>query len=100
MNPQPSALKGNDLESGRLCALIAQLRTLRSGGMRDYWPVYGVALCYAVVTAIEGRGFFSVFAGMLVVVFMLHDRSIRRVDRQIDAVLETLQKLEDARRDA
>lgn len=99
MNSQPSALIGGDSESGRFGALIAQLRALRSGGLRDYWPVYGVGLCTAVVAAIDGSRFFSLYAGVLVIVCMLHDRSTRRVDRQIDAMLDTVRKLQDAKQD-
>jgi len=99
MDSQHSALTGNESESARLGALIAKLRTVRSAGLRDYWPAYGVGLCTAVVAAIEGKGFFAVYGGVLVLVFMLHDRSILRADRQIDGVLDALRKGPDTKQD-
>jgi hypothetical protein len=99
MNSQPSALNGVEAEGDRFGALLAQLRALRSAGLRDYWPVYGVGICTAVVAASDGSGFFALYAGVLAIVCMLHDRSTRRIDREIDAVLDTVRKLQDAKQD-
>jgi hypothetical protein len=78
----------------RFTALLAQLQTIRSSGLRAYWPVLCAALCYGAIAWDQGEMFLMLYLDMMVVVFMLQDMSVRRVERQIDSVLDTLQELQ------
>jgi hypothetical protein len=96
MNTSPTS--GNST-SIRFTALIAQLQAFRSSGLRAYWRVLFVALCYGVIAWHQGENFLMLYLGMMVVVFMLHDMSVRRVERQIDSVLDTLRELQKDTKD-
>jgi hypothetical protein len=99
MNTSPTSEAGSNPASIRFGALIAQLQTFRSSGLRAYWRVYLVLLCYGGIAWIQGEKFLMLYLGITVVVFMLHEMSVRRVERQIDSVLDTLRELQKDTKD-
>ena len=99
MNTSSSSQTGAIPQSVRFSALIARLQTFRSSGLKAYWRVYLAALCYGGIAWIQGEKFLMLYLGIMVIVFMLHEMSVRRVERQIDSVLDSLRELQKDQQD-
>jgi hypothetical protein len=75
------------------------LQAFRSAGWRAYWRIYLGSLCYGAIAWLQGGKFLLLYLGIMVIVFMLHEMSLRRVERQIDSVIETLRELQQEGKD-
>jgi hypothetical protein len=75
-------------------SMVNELRSSGAFGFKFYWRAYLVAIAFGFIAWDTGKSFLSVYLGLLAVVFVLHDRSNRRTDAQIDLILRALKERE------
>ena len=73
---------------------LARLEGLRKSGLtRTRTLLYIVSVCYGVIALLQGRDFFIIYCGLLVVMFVilgLHDAHMRMIQAQIDLIVKLL----------
>lgn len=88
MTTPPSPTSGSTPESASTIALIEQLQASCSWKPKGQWRAYLCAVLYAFIAALQGRQFFILYCGVLVVVFLLQHFSEQRTRRQIDLIVQ------------
>lgn len=73
--------------------LLQQLQASPSWTSTGLWRAYVCAALYAVVAAMQGRHFFALYCGVLVVAFLLHAASEQRTRRQMELLAQLLGEL-------
>jgi hypothetical protein len=89
-----AATPDNGPEGPSIHALVEQLQAPLSWKDKRLSIAYLSAILYAVVAADQGRPFLVQFLGTMVVVFLLHDATERRVRRRVDVLVRIVRELE------
>jgi hypothetical protein len=96
MGTPQSPAPGREPDPARMQELIEQLQS-RSWKSSGVWRAYACAVLYGVMAAIAGGQFFILYSGGLVVVFLLHDSSERRIRMQSDLLAQLVREMERKR---
>lgn len=94
MSTPHTPASGNGPDRASVAALIEQLQSPVTWKDYGLWRAYLCAVLYGAIAAIQGREFFILFSGVLVVAFLLHDSMHQRNQRQVDVLVKLVRELE------
>ena len=83
---------GSSPEHDRIVVLIEQLQASVSWNPKGQWRAYLCAVLYGVIAALQGD--LGLYAGVLVVVFLLLQFNEQRTRRQIDLTVQLFRELD------